>query len=109
MSNAKALGYVNKGEDGNYEGVLAMGFRGRIRIDANLDKSNERQPDFRIFAERLGDIGAGWTKIGKTSGNPYLSLSVAHPVICQREVYAKLGRKADGEDHEFVILWNPEE
>ena len=106
---AQALGYVAQTENGNFEGVLSLGLDTRIRILANDAKTNERQPDFRVYAGHHGEIGGGWTRVGKTSNKEYISLTLAHPMIGPRKVYANLGRVKDTDGDEFAILWNPKD
>ena len=105
---AQALGYVTKQENG-YEGTLSMlTLKTRIRIVPNTAKENERQPDYRVYAGD-GEIGGAWKRIGKASGKPYVSLTLAHPAFPDgRKIYANLGRAA-GQDDESVlaILWSP--
>ena len=105
---AQALGIVTKSENGNFEGVLSMGLNSRIRIIANDAKAKEAQPDFRVYSAQFGEIGGGWNRIGKASGRPYLALTLAHPMIGPRKVYANLGQASDSEDA-FAILWNPQD
>ncbi len=104
---AQALGYVTQGKDGNFEGVLSMGVNSRINIVANETKTTEKQPDFRIYSQNSGEIGGGWNRRSKASGKDYISLTLAHPMIGPRKVYANLGRAAEGAKNEFAILWNP--
>jgi len=104
---AQALGYVTQTENGDYEGTLAMGVNARIRITRNAAKEpGSKQPDFRIFSPQFGELGGGWTRTGKTSGREYVSLTLAHPMISQRRVYANLGPASGGQDGEFALLWN---
>jgi len=105
---AQALGYVTKTETGGYEGALAtMSLKAQIRIEPNAEKTADSQPDFRVYAGNA-EIGGGWNKIGKRSGNPYVSLTFSSPELGPNRVYANLGR-AHGQDDEDVmaILWNP--
>jgi len=104
---AQALGYVTKTDDGNFVGKLAMGLNTRIDIVTNEGKDSERQPDFRVYSADGGEIGGGWTRTGKASGKDYISLTLAHPMIGPRKVYANLGQASGGEADEFAILWNP--
>jgi len=69
---AQALGTVTKGDNGDFEGVLAMGVNSRIKIVANETKVNDAQPDYRIYSDELGEIGGAWNRTGKASGKPYL-------------------------------------
>lgn len=106
---AQSLGIVTRSENGNFEGVLSMGLNSRIKIVSNDAKDKETQPDFRIFSAQLGEIGGGWNRVGKTSNKPYLSLTLAHPMIGPRKVYANLGAASESSDDEFAILWNPQD
>lgn len=106
---AQALGYVSQMDDGNFKGILAMGLNTRITIAANDAKETDKQPDFRVYAADGGEIGGGWNRTGKTSGKDYVSLTLAHPIIGPRKIYANLGRAAGGEEDEFAILWNPKD
>ena len=106
---AQALGYVTKTDKGGFEGTLAtMSLKKRISIVPNTVKETEAQPDYRVYTEDRVEIGGGWNKVGKVSGNPYVSLTFAAPEFGPAKIYANLGR-ATGQDDEGVmaILWNP--
>ena len=106
---AQALGYVTKTETGGYEGTLAMvSLKKRIRILPNRAKENDAQPDFRVYTEDRVEIGGGWNRVGKTSGNPYVSLTFSTPELGPNKIYANLGRAAGQDDPDaMAILWNP--
>lgn len=106
---AQALGYVTKNETGGYEGTLAtMSLKKRIHILPNEAKENDMQPDFRVFTEDRIEIGGGWNRIGKASGNSYISLTFSAPELGLNKIYANLGRAAGQEDPQVMaILWNP--
>ena len=106
---AQALGYVTKTETGGYEGTLStMSLRKRIRIVPNSTKEREAQPDFRVYTEDRVEIGGGWNRVGKNSGNAYVSLTFAAPEFGATKIYANLGRAAGQEDPDVMaILWNP--
>ncbi len=106
---AQALGYVTKIETGGYEGTLAtMSLRKRIRILPNLAKETAAQPDYRVYTEDRVEIGGGWNRVGKNSGNPYVSLTFAAPEFGPSKIYANLGRAAGQDDLDtMAILWNP--
>jgi len=105
---AQSLRTVTKRENGGFEGTLAMmTLNTKITIVPNEAKDNERQPDFRIYAARGGEIGGGWNRVGKNSGKPYVSLTFAHPAFGEKRVFANLARAAGQEDERvFAILWN---
>jgi len=105
---AQALGYVTKNETGNFQGTLNLGVAARINIVANDNKETEKHPDFRIVDNRGQEIGGGWLKTGKVSGKEYISLTIAHPTLGPRKVYANLGQAYGKEADEFAILWNPQ-
>lgn len=107
---AQALGYVTKNEAGGFEGTLAMMSQKQvIRIIPNEAKETDAQPDFRVYTNDRVEIGGGWNRIGKNSGNPYVSLTFAAPEFGNSKIYANLGQAA-GQDDESVmaILWNPQ-
>jgi len=106
---AQALGYVTKIETGGYEGTLStMSLKKRIRILPNRAKETEAQPDFRVYTEDRVEIGGGWNRVGKNSGNPYVSLTFAAPEFGPSKIYANLGRAAGQDDPDaMAILWNP--
>lgn len=102
-----AIGYVTR--DGNgFKGQLkTLSIRTEIEIQPTSRKSNDRQPDFRVMAGGV-EVGAGWNRIGETSRNEYVSLSLAAPEFGPRRLYANLGRAAGQEDEAaFAIIWNP--
>ena len=106
---AQALGYVTKIETGGYEGTLStMSLKKRIRIVPNRTKETDMQPDFRVYTDDRVEIGGGWNRVGKNSGNPYVSLTFAAPEFGPSKIYANLGRAAGQDDPEVMaILWNP--
>ena len=106
---AQALGYVTKTETGGYEGTLAtMSLRKRIRILPNGKKESDAQPDFRVYTEDRVEIGGGWNRVGKNSGNAYVSLTFSAPEFGPSKIYANLGRAAGQDDPDVMaILWNP--
>ena len=107
---AQSLGTVTKRENGGYEGTLAMmTLNTKITIVPNEAKENERQPDFRIYAARGNEIGGGWNRVGKNSGKPYVSITLAHPAFGDKRVFANLARAAGTDDEDVLaILWNPQ-
>jgi uncharacterized protein (DUF736 family) len=68
-------------------------FRAPIDILLNPSTSGDTQPDYRVYSQAV-EIGAGWTKKGKTSGEDYISLSLADPAFGPKKLYANLGRAA---------------
>lgn len=104
------IGYVTyDSEKKSYKGTLkTLTISTGIEIVANSEKTKDVHPDYRIFTDERTEIGAGWDKVGKTSGKPYVSLTFAAPEL-GRKLYANLGTAA-GQDDESVkaIIWNAE-
>jgi len=103
-----AIGYVTKSENGSFKGQLkTLSIRAEITIVANARKANDVQPDFRVISGDV-EIGAGWNRRSESSGNDYVSLSLAAPEFGPRRLYANLGRAAGSDaDDRFAIIWNP--
>jgi uncharacterized protein (DUF736 family) len=103
-----AIGHVTKQKDGNFKGQLkTLSFRAPIDILLNPSKSGETQPDYRVYSQNV-EIGAGWTKKGKTSGEDYVSLTLCDPAF--GKLYANLGRAAGQDDSDvYAVIWNPAE
>ena len=103
-----AIGYVAKSDNGSFKGQLkTLSIRAEITVAANASKTNEIQPDYRVYSGDV-EIGAGWNRRSETTGRDYVSLSLAAPEFGPRRLYANLARPA-GDDREdrFVLLWNP--
>src|SRR3546814_16989094 len=103
-----AIGFVNGTIEEGFMGQLkTLSIRASIEIRTNRSKSGDVQPDYRVYSEGV-EIGAGWIRVGETSGKPYVSLSLAAPEFGPRRLYANLGRAAgqDGEDG-YAPIWNP--
>jgi uncharacterized protein (DUF736 family) len=103
-----AIGHVTKSKDGNFKGQLkTLSFRAPVEILQNNAKNGDTQPDYRIYSQAV-EIGAGWVRKGKTSGEDYVSLSLADPAFGPKKLYANLGRAAGQDDESvFAVIWNP--
>jgi len=102
-----AIGYVTR--DGrSFKGQLrTLSIRAEIEIMPNPRKSADTQPDYRVTSGGV-EVGAGWLRRSETSGNEYVSLSLAAPEFGPRRLYANLGRAAGQDDEDtFAIIWNP--
>ena len=106
---ANALGYVTETETG-FEGTLSMlNYAGPVRIVKNGEKTDDKHPDFRIFAGQRGsDVGGGWFRKAISSGRKVLSLTLADPVIGPSKIYANLA-PVKGQKGRHVILWSPKD
>jgi uncharacterized protein (DUF736 family) len=103
-----AIGHVTKQANGGYKGYLkTVSIRADIDLVPNTAKSADNQPDFRVLTQGV-EIGAGWVRKAESSGNDYVSLSLAAPEFGPRRLYANLGRAAGQDDPDvFALIWNP--
>jgi len=102
-----AIGYVTRSGDGFKGQLKTLSIRADVEIVPNTRKANDRQPDFRVMANGV-EVGAAWNRRSETSGNDYVSLSLAAPEFGPRRLYANLGRAAGQDDDDaFAIIWNP--
>ena len=101
-----AIGHVTKQKDGNFKGQLkTLSFKAPIDVLLNPSKSGETQPDYRVYSQNV-EIGAGWIKKAKTSGEDYVSLTLSDPAF--GKLYANLGRAAGQDDKDvYAVIWNP--
>ncbi len=102
-----AIGYVTR--DGrSFKGQLrTLSIRAEIEITPNPRKTSDVQPDYRVSSGGV-EVGAGWLRRSESSGNDYVSLSLAAPEFGPRRIYANLGRAAGKDDADsFAIIWNP--
>jgi uncharacterized protein (DUF736 family) len=104
---ANALGYVTETENGFHGALAMMNLFAQIRIEANMEKGADGQPDYRIYAgDASVEIGGGWLRRAKTSGREYVSLTFADPTIGPRRIFANLA-PVKGQEGRHVVLWNP--
>lgn len=102
-----AIGYVTRGSDGSFKGSLkTLSIRADIEIVANDSKTNDSHPDYRVTSDGV-EIGAGWNRRSQSSGQDYVSLSLAAPEFGPRRLYANLGRAAGEAEDRFAVIWNP--
>jgi uncharacterized protein (DUF736 family) len=101
-----AIGYVSRTPNGFKGQLKTLSIRADIEI-VSATKRSDAQPDYRVVAGGV-EIGAGWVRHSETSGNDYVSLSLAAPEFGPRRLYANLGRAAGQEDdNTFAVIWNP--
>jgi len=54
----------------------------------------------------LAEVGAGWNRVGETSGKAYISRTFEYHNISDRKVYANLGRVKGTKEKKFAMVWN---
>lgn len=101
------IGMVRRKKDGSFEGNLkTLSVQCSLKIIPVKNKSSEKAPDYRVLGNDV-EIGAAWKKIGKQSGEEYISASVAALEFGSKPVYFNLGRAADQDDDDvFALIWN---
>jgi uncharacterized protein (DUF736 family) len=63
-----AIGHGTKSQDSNFKGALrTLALSAPITILLNTSKNGDTQPHYRVYYNNF-EIGAGWVKKGKTSG-----------------------------------------
>jgi len=105
-----AIGFVRKQTDGSYKGELkTLTICSSIEIRPNPDKTNDRQPDFRIYASNDVEIGTARRRMGQSSQASYIALTLSIPEFGPKQLSANLGPAAGQNDPGlFAIIWNPE-
>lgn len=102
-----AIGFVTRDGKGFKGQLKTLSIRADIVIVPNGQKTADAQPDYRVSAGGV-EIGAGWVRRSESSGNDYVSLSLAAPEFGPRRLYANLGRAAGQDDDDaLAIIWNP--
>jgi len=74
-----------------------------------VDKKSDEAPDHRVYAGQRYEVGAGWSKVAKESGETYVNLKIAAPEFGPYAIYCRLVKleepAEDGATH--MILWEP--
>ena len=84
--------------------MAGKGFEYRYRTPRNTPEERGGKPP--VYS-RTVEVGAGWIKKGQTSGEDYISLSLADPAFGPKKLYANLGQAAGQDDKDvFAVIWN---
>ena len=83
---ATTIATLTQKTDGSLEGVFAtIRVNAPIAIVPNAQKASEEAPDFRVIHRRTGfEIGAGWNRIARQTGEEYLSVKLEAREIGER-------------------------
>lgn len=92
--------------DGSLEGIFAtIRVNAPIAIVPNASKSSDEAPDFRVIHRRTGfEIGAGWNRVARQTGEEYLSVKLEAPEI--GVIFGNVAPAPGGDPAKKVILWN---
>ena len=93
--------------DGNLEGTLAtLNVTAPIALVPNTRKAKDNEPDYRVISRKNGfDLGAGWNRISKTTGEEYISVSLSAPEF--GTIYGNVAPALGEDSNKKVIIWNP--
>jgi len=93
-------------QDGSLEGTLAtLNVTAPIAILPNTRKSKDAEPDFRIISRKNGfELGAGWNRISKNTGEEYVSVSLSAPEF--GTIYGNVAPAPGDDRSKKVIIWN---
>ena len=96
---------TQKGE--NLEGTLhTLSVSAPIALVPNARKTKDNEPDFRVIGRRNGfEVGAGWRRISKTTGEEYISVSLSAPEF--GTIYGNVAPAPGDDPAKKVIIWNP--
>ena len=98
---------LTKKSDGNFEGTLAtLSVSAPIALIPNARKAKENEPDYRIISRKNGfELGAGWNRISRNTGEEYISISLSAPEF--GTIYGNVAPAPGDDPAKKVIIWNP--
>ena len=93
--------------DGNFEGTLAtLNITAQIALLPNARKAKDTAPDYLIVSRKNGfEIGAGWNRISKSTGEEYISVTLSAPEF--GTIYGNVAPAPGDDPTRKVIIWNP--
>lgn len=95
------IGTFTKTENGYTGSIKTLTLNVKARI-APAEKTNDKAPDFRVFAGQI-EFGAAWKKKSNETGREYLSVKLDDPSI-SGPIYASLV-EIEGEDS-LSLIWS---
>jgi len=106
---AITLGTFQELKDGSYSGsIKTLTVNAKLNI-VPIDATSERAPDYRVYTGSNCEIGAGWSRVSKTSGETYLNLQIAALEFGQSYIYLNLVKSEQASDvgATHILLWEP--
>ena len=93
--------------DGALEGTLAtLNVTAPIALVPNTRKAKDNEPDYRIISRKNGfELGAGWNRVSKNTGEDYVSISLSAPEF--GTIYGNVAPAPGDDPSKKVIIWNP--
>ena len=103
-----SIGHLVKKDSGGFDGkVTTLSFSAPLQIVPVKEKAKENHPDFIVYSGRV-EVGAAWNRIGRESGEPYISVSLAAVEFGQRTLYCTLTPdKTQDDPNVYALIWNP--
>jgi uncharacterized protein (DUF736 family) len=92
--------------DGTLEGQLTtLSVTAQIALVKNARKVKDNEPDYRIVSRKNGyELGAGWNRVSKNSGEEYISVSLSAPEF--GTIYGNVAPAPGDDSTKKVIIWN---
>lgn len=104
---ARTLGFFTKLDEDAFSGVFStISITARMAI-IPIPRSNDQAPDYRVTVSGV-EVGDGWSRQAKESGNTYINLVLSAPEFGPHAIncgLVKLTQPQDGNTHQ--ILWEP--
>ena len=90
-----------------FEGTLTtLSITAAIAIIPNAGKAKDNEPDYRIISRKNGfELGAGWNRTSKSTGEIYISVSLSAPEF--GTIYGNVAQARGEDPTKKVIIWNP--
>jgi uncharacterized protein (DUF736 family) len=92
--------------DGTLEGQLTtLSVTAQIALVKNARKVKDNEPDYRIISRKNGfELGGGWNRISKNTGEEYVSVSLSAPEF--GTIYGNVAPAPGDDKTKKVIIWN---
>jgi len=103
---ATTIATLTRKAEGPLEGNLAtLTVSAPIALIPNLRKAKESEPDYRIISRKNGfELGAGWNRISKKTGEEYISVTLSAPEF--GTIYGNVAPAPGDDPTKKVIIWN---
>jgi uncharacterized protein (DUF736 family) len=90
-----------------FEGSLAtLTITAPIALIPNASKAKDNEPDYRIISRKNGfELGAGWNRRSKSTGEEYISVSLSAPEF--GTIYGNVAPAPGDDATKKAIIWNP--
>lgn len=95
-------------EEGHILGVLkTLTLNRTLRFIPRQMKSKDGMPDYDIYVDEpaMTEVGAGWKKTAKSTGNAYIQVVLDDPAFAQT-LYARMSPDNTDSDADFVMYWD---